>query len=294
MTLPSISRSEPPAAGENDRSPATLKGRLVPALLVTAGAAFVVGGLTDAQLVPGGVLVVAGVVIGMPAFARLVPRGTLRVSRGLPAAVLLRGILTFTFFCADAYVPRALQDWRGLDAATSGIALTAATLAWTAGAWIQARRFIHKGARRFVTTGFLALGLGIVGFAAVLSPAVPVAVGVLTWGIAGLGMGLSYSPLSLVVLAEARPAEQGTATSGLQLSDTLGAALGTGVGGALIAGALRGGLELWVGLAAAFAVGTATALLGAVLARRLPGPSRARSAGAEVTASAEGARAGAI
>lgn len=274
MTLPAIARSRPPAPEADARPRVALSRRLPTALVVTAGAALVVGGLTDAQLVPGGVLVVVGLAIGVPAFARLVPPGTLRVARGLPAAVLLRGILTFTFFCADAYVPRALQDWRGLDAATSGIALTAATLAWTGGAWIQARRFSRVGARRFVTTGFLTVGLGIVGFALVLSPAVPVAVGVVAWGLAGLGMGLSYSPLSLVVLAEAPAAEQGTATSGLQLSDTLGVALGTGVGGALIAGALRGGSELWLGLAAVFAVGIATALIGCVLARRLPGPSR--------------------
>jgi MFS family permease len=189
--------------------------------------------------------------------------------------VILRGTLTFTFFCADAYVPRALQDWRGLDAATSGIALTAATLAWTTGAWIQARRFTRVGARRFVTAGFLTVGLGVVGFALVLSPAVPVPVGIVAWGLAGLGMGLSYSPLSLVVLAEAPAAEQGIATSGLQLSDTLGTALGTGVGGALIAGALRGGSDLAVGLAAAFGVSVVTALVGMALARRLPGPTRA-------------------
>jgi hypothetical protein len=90
-------------------------------------------------------------------------------------------------------------------------------------------------------------------------------------------MGLSYSPLSLVVLAEAPVAEQGSATSGLQLSDTLGTALGTGVGGALIAGALRAGAELWVGLLAAFAASMVVGLAGAALARRLPGP---RPAGA--------------
>jgi MFS family permease len=202
--------------------------------------------------------------------------------------VILRGVLTFTFFCADAYVPRALQDWRGLDAAASGIALTAATLAWTGGAWIQARRFTRIGARRFVATGFVTVVLGVAGFAAVLSPAVPVVLGVVAWGLAGLGMGLSYSPLSLVTLAEAPPAEQGAATSGLQLSDTLGAALGTGVGGALIAGALRGGRELWVGLIAAFAVAMLAGLVGSVLARRLPGP-RGRAAAASPASAAGGA-----
>src|SRR3954469_10234368 len=134
-------------------------------------------GLTSATLLPGVPLIVAGLVIGVPAFRRLTPPGTLRVAAGLPAAVLLRGLLTFAFFCADVYVPRALVDWRGLSVSVAGIALTAATLAWTAGAWVQARRFARWGARRFVRLGYLTVALGIVGFAAILSPNVPIVVG---------------------------------------------------------------------------------------------------------------------
>jgi MFS family permease len=294
MTLPAIARSQPPAPDPNAPpapARASLRQRLPAALLVTGGAAMIVAGLTDFRLVPGAVLVLAGIAIGLPAYASLVPPGTLRFAPGLPAAVILRGVLTFMFFCADAYVPRALQDWRGLDAATSGIALTAATLAWTGGAWIQARRFSRIGARRFVTLGFTTVVLGIVGFALVLSPAIPIVIGIAAWGLAGLGMGLSYSPLSLVVLAEAPPTEQGFATSGLQLSDTLGTALGTGVGGALIAGALRGGAELSVGLLAAFATAVAVGLAGAVLARRLPGPRRRGAARPVEVAGSEAAAA---
>jgi MFS family permease len=287
MTFPAIRRSVPIEVADGSDVPSrggTIRTRLPWALLVTAGAALVVGGLTDARLFPGLVAAGAGLAIGLPAFRRLVPPGTLRAAPGLPTAVLLRGLLTFTFFVADAYVPRALQDWRGLDAATSGIALTAATLSWTGGAWVQARHFARIGARRFVTIGFLTVATGIVGFAAILAPSVPVVVGVVMWAIAGLGMGLSYSPLSLVTLAEAPPGEEGTATSGLQLSDTLGTALGTGLGGAVIAVALRAGAELWVGLAAAFAIGLATALVGGVLARRLPGPRRVVAATREAVA----------
>jgi MFS family permease len=211
-----------------------------------------------------------GIVFALPAFRALTPPGTLRVRRGLPAAVLLRGLLTMMFFCADAYVPLALQDWRGVPAGISGIALTAATLSWTGGAWIQAHRIEDLGPRRFVTIGFLTTGLGVLGFAAVLSPSIPVVVGVVAWALAGLGMGLSYSPLSLVVLAEAAPEEQGAATSGLQLSDVLGTAFGTGIGGAFVAAGHRLGWEGWVGLAGAFGIAVAVAAIGALLSSRLP------------------------
>jgi MFS family permease len=111
--------------------------------------------------------------------------------------------------------------------------------------------------------------MGIVAFALVLSPEVPVVVGLLAWTVAGLGMGLSYSPLSLTVLREATPGAEGTATSGLQLSDVLGTALGTGVGGALLAFGARSGFDTWVGLAGAFAAGALVGLLGMALAGRL-------------------------
>jgi MFS family permease len=203
------------------------------------------------------------------------------VKPGLPAAVLLRGLLTFAFFCADVYVPRALVDWRGLSVSVAGIALTAATVSWTAGAWIQARRFGRWGARRFVRLGYLTVALGILGFMAVLSPDVPVAIGMVTWGIAGFGMGLAYSPLSLTVLAEAPLEEQGSATSGLQLSDVVGTALGTGIGGAIIAAGIAGGWPGWAGLTGAFAVGVAAAVVGAILAVRLPGPRAVPARGGE-------------
>jgi MFS family permease len=259
---------DPSADGaRTDRSAAQLRD----AVLVVLGAGLATAGLTSVSLVPGVPLVAIGVVLTVPAFGRLTPPGTLRGAPGLPAAVLLRGVMTFAFFCADAYVPLALQDWRGTSPSVAGIALTAASLAWSAGAWLQARRVTRWGPRVFVASGLICVALGTVGFAAVLIPTVPIALGIAAWAVAGLGMGLSYSMLSLVTLAEAPPGEEGAATSGLQLSDLLGTSLGTGVGGALIAAGLASGLEIWTGLAGAFGVGAAAALGALVLAGRMPG-----------------------
>ncbi len=271
MTLPAIAAVGPaaPAASGEDAS-RTDSGRRLPfALMLAAGAAMIVAGLTDARPIPGLLLVVAGVLLGVPAFRRLTPPGTLRAARGLPVAVLLRGVLTFAFFTADVYVALALQGWRGTSATVAGLALTAATLSWTAGAWTQAHYIGRFGARPFIRTGFVVLALGVLGFMAILSPAVPLPVGVAAWAVAGLGMGLAYAPLSLTVLREAPPESQGAATAGLQLSDVLGTALGSGVGGALIAFGHREGAEPWVGLAWAFGIGVIVAAFGAVLAGRL-------------------------
>jgi MFS family permease len=269
MTLPAIRRLPASESGSENASDRP-RDRLLPAVLVAAGAGLILAGLGTDQPLVAALLISLGVVLGVPAYRRLTPAGTILVRRGLPAAVLLRGLLTMMFFCADAYVPLALQQWRGVPAAISGIALTAATLSWTGGAWIQAHRIERLGARRFVTIGFLTTGLGVLAFAAILSPSIPVVVGVVAWAIAGLGMGLSYSPLSLVVLAEAAPETQGAATSGLQLSDVLGTAFGTGIGGAFVAAGHRLGWDGWIGLAGAFGVAVAVAAIGAMLASRLP------------------------
>jgi MFS family permease len=278
ITLPAFRASVPNRpevnGGETDREHVAAmetRRRLPLALIVAFGSALLVAGLTSGSVLPGGPLVVLGFSLVAVAFRRLTPAGTLLAARGLPAAVLLRGILTFAFFCADAYVPLALQHWRGLSPAVAGIALTGATLAWTAGAWTQARRFDQWGARRLVRGGFVVVVAGIAGFGLVLWPGMPVIVGLLAWTLAGFGMGLAYAPLSLTILREAPPDGMGAATSGLQLSDVLGTALGTGVGGALVALGARAGLEPWVGLLGAFIVGATIGLLGIALAGRLDG-----------------------
>ncbi|MEA2518456.1 MAG: hypothetical protein QOF49_536 [Chloroflexota bacterium] len=274
LTLPSIRAVGPAAtAARTDRDGAapwsgSAARRLPLAVVLVVGAGLAVSGLSNVSPVPL-VLIVAGVVLGAPAFSRLTPPGTIRAAVGLPAAILLRGFLTFAFFCADVYVPLTVQEWRGAPAIMSGIIYTSATLTWTVGAWIQAHHVVRIGPGRFLVTGFATLIVGIVGFATILSPDVPLIVGVAMWGVAGFGMGLSYSTLSLVVLREAAVEEQGAATAGLQLSDILGTALGTGIGGALIAFGSRAGEPAWIGLGATFGIALLVAVIGLGLTPRL-------------------------
>ncbi len=117
--------------------------------------------------------------------------------------------------------------------------LTAATISWTAGSWIQARYAGRWSSARFVRAGLIVTVIGLIAFSTILAPSVPVALAVPTFALAGLGMGLGYAPLSLIVLREAPPETQGAASSALSLSDTLGTALGTGVSGAIVATSIR-------------------------------------------------------
>jgi len=151
------------------------------------------------------------------------------------------------------------------------LALTAATLSWTLGAWIQASRNETWGGRKLVALGFVLVTVSIVAVSAVLLPGVPIVVAAAAWAIGGFGMGLAYSSLSLLVLRDAPISEQGAATAGLQLSDVLGTSLGTGLGGAIVGFATLSGLSAATGIGAALVVSAAVALLGLLVSRHLAG-----------------------
>jgi MFS family permease len=156
----------------------------------------------------------------------------------------------------------------------AGIAVTGATVAWTAGAWVQARLSESWEGRRLVRTGLVVILAGIAGMALVLRPDVPVAVGLAAWAVAGLGMGLAYAPISLMMLQKAPPGQEGRVSASLNLADVLGDAIGIGVGGAAVAAAV--GRDLGLGIVAAFCAAAAVGVAALAVTRRLPsGPSSA-------------------
>jgi len=257
-----------PGAGA-EATASGLAGPIGLAVRLAAGVGLVVGGLgwPSPLAVP---LVAAGIAISIPPLRRLLPAGTFRAAPGLPAAIASRGLQTFAFFGAQAYLPLALDDVRGQRAAVAGLVLTAATLAWTAGAWIQERLGHATGRAILVFRGFALVAVGSALSASVLLDAVPIPLAGAGWGLAGFGMGLSYSGLSLIVLAAAPPGREGSATSAMQLSDVLGMAVGTGLGGAAVAIGERTGASPRPGVAVAFALALTAAGLAVVASRRLP------------------------
>ncbi|MBW3556229.1 MAG: MFS transporter [Actinobacteria bacterium] len=270
LALPALARLGPPPRAEPATPGAASGGaRIARAVALAAGAGLVIAGL--GWLSPAAVpLVVAGATVAVLQLRRLLPPGTLRAAPGVPAAVAARGLQTFAFFGAEAYVTLALVEVRGQRAAIAGLALTAATLAWTAGAWLQDRRGHRWGRRVLVARGYVLVALGLVVTTSVLLEAVPVAAAVAGWAIAGLGMGLSYGGLSLIVLEQAPPGGEGASAGALQLSDVLGMALGTGLGGAAVAIGEALGAPPLPGVAVAFGLGLVAALTACGVARRLP------------------------
>jgi MFS family permease len=244
--------------------------RRLRALTLVVGAGLVLAGASSHAAVAVVVLIVIGGIVGAHAFIRLVPAGTVRLARGQPAAIALRGLATFAFFGTDGYVSFTVTSVRDSSIALGGIALTAAVLTWTAGSWIQERRVRQIGPQAFVQVGVLLIAAGIGLMVLVAQSTVPAAIAVVAWAVAGMGMGLSYSPISLVVLSEAPEGGEGGASAALQLSDTLGIALGTGVAGAIVAAGDSLDWARGTALTIAFVMCGAVALFTAAAATRLP------------------------
>ena len=267
IAFPAVRRIGPDPSDAGNA--ATLRDRAPLALLVAFGTGLLLAGLTSGNEILVIALGIVGGAIAIFALRRLTPAGTLRAARGLPSAVLMRGIITFAFFAVDAYVALALVEWRGLSATEAGITLTAATVSWTLGSWTQARYSSRYPPERFVRMGLVVLVVGLASFLVVLVPDVSPWVSLPTFGLAGYAMGLAYSPLALIVLREAPTAEQGRASAAISLTDSLGTALGTGVTGALVATSVRGTGQPVMGLALGFGVAIAVALLGNAIGGRL-------------------------
>jgi len=283
IAVPALVRLGPPAASQ------AREHRLTDGLRTAAGATMILAGLSLAAgsgAIPAGLaLIAAGGAAGLPALRRLLPPGTLAARPGLPATIASRALLTFTFFGADAYVTLAVTELRHRSPVVAGIAVTGATMSWTAGAWVQARLSGTWEGRRLVRAGLVIVLAGIGGMLVLIAaPAVPVAEGLAAWTVAGLGMGLAYAPLSLMMLQKALPGQEGQASASLNLADVLGTALGIGAGGAAVAAAAGGSLRL--GIMAAFAIPAAVGLAALVFTSRLPAGTGSASAPGPVPARA--------
>jgi MFS family permease len=264
LALPALNRLGRPGAT------AATEHRVLDGVRTAAGAALVLGAGTSGRWYVGLPLVALGGLLGLPALRRLLPPHTLRAARGLPATILSRGLLTFAFFGADAYVTLTVTTVRHHSTVTAGLVVTASTLAWTAGAWVQARLNNRWEGSRLVRAGLLCVLAGTVGMALQLRSGVPVTEGFVAWAIAGFGMGLAYAPITLMMLRAAPAGREGWASASLNLADVLGTALGVGIGGAAVAAVTRSGDPVARGVAIAFLAAGAAGATGLVVTRRLP------------------------
>jgi MFS family permease len=178
----------------------------------------------------------------------------------------LRGLASAAFAGAEVVIPLMLSRERGFSPTAAGLVLTVGALSWSVGSWLQGRLAAPRSAATLPRTGLGCIALGTATVASAVLPGVPVAVAVLGWAVAGLGMGLLYPSLSVLTLELSAPGEQGRNSSALQLGDSLAAATVLALTGAVLAaGPAPGPANYAVTLAVAAGCG----LLGVLLAARV-------------------------
>lgn len=160
---------------------------------------------------------VAGLAVLAVALPALLPRRTLTGGSGLPSIVLLRGLATGSFLAAEAIVPLMLMQERGLSPLVAGLSLTVGAVSWALGSWLQGRESFSRTAT--LHGGMLAIVAGLLLMGAVSLDATPLGVAYLAWLVAGLGMGLVYPLLNVLVLEVSADGEQGTNSAHLQVGE---------------------------------------------------------------------------
>ena len=257
--------------GAPDSAP-TKKDRLRPAFGLVLGTGTLLAGLGLKSLPLALTAVAAGAALAFSSLRFLLPTGTLRLRRGLPAVVAARGLFYAGFIGVEAFLALVLTSVHGFSSATTGLAIASGAISWTLGSWTQDRldtRFGGEQRPTRILTGALVVSLGLgVQLFALFTAFYPLFITVGGWMLAGLGIGLAHSSSSVLAFALAPAGEEGAVSASLQLADQFTAAISTGVGGALFALALGSGLAEVYGILFALCFSVGLVLLSVVAAGR--------------------------
>lgn len=209
------------------------------------------------------VVAVVAIAVTVVAVRPLLPPGTLRAARGMPATVLMRAIVAGAFFGSEIYLPYFLIDRYEFSPSLAGAVLTGAGVSWAAASWLQGRLGDRISNTDVVRIGAVVLAVSLVAVLAVAAFGLPPAVAFVAWTICGAAMGFMYPRFSVSVLEQSPQEAQGFNSAALTIGESLGAAVALAIT-ALVASVVGPGA-----FTAEFLVTVAIALVGVMLASRV-------------------------
>lgn len=209
------------------------------AILLAIGTGMLLSGLGYITDLKGILLAVVGVCIMIQPLRKLLPKGTFRASRGLPAIIASRGLFNACYTATESYVVLALTEVKKLPADLAGLIVAAGSLSWSLAAWLQSKldaKDQGTGRNRRVTIGICLMMIGLI--AVILAIALPkggIIYSLLSQMFMGFGIGLAHPTTGALALQHAKGGEEGEVSASLQFTDAFGPGMSIGIGGALIA-----------------------------------------------------------
>src|SRR6478672_7981018 len=183
---------------------------------------------------PAWVVLAGASVLLAVAVARLLPAGTLRGTTGLPAVIAVRGLVSVAFGAVGAFLPLLLTLLHGFRPSQAGVSLTVTGVAWAFGSWVQGQDLPFRRAT-VLRAGLVAMTAGLAVATLLVLPDLAPWWGLAGWALAGIGMGISSSTLSVLMLDLSPDDQQGRNNSAAQTAAAAAMAVGLAFGGALVA-----------------------------------------------------------
>lgn len=267
LLLRTVLREHDGGTGERGRS-----GRIGPALATAVGLTIAMAAFMRPAGLPLWVdasALAVGIVLLVLGSRRLLPAGSLRLGRGLPMTVLMRGILAGAFFGAEAFIPLALIEQRGYTVTLAGLVLSVSALGWWVGSYSQSRISEDTDRSTTVRAGAVIIAVGLASLPLCLVPSIPAFVCAVSYFVASIGMGLCFPSIAVQTLRLSPESEQGANSAALQICDAILSSLALGVLGAFYAAAVASGGATTTTYDALWWLGAGLAIIGAVLASRM-------------------------
>jgi MFS family permease len=198
----------------------TTRARLMAGALATVGLLAIQDGSLRLSLAGAVEGAVGGAVLVL-SVRNLLPAGTLTLRRGLPASVMMRGILAAAFFSAEVFIPLALIQTRGISTTAAGLTLAAAAALWSAGSYVQSRLPGDRDRSAAVRTGAVIVTACLVTLPLSLLSSLPPWVAGISWAVGAFGMGMAIPSVSVQVMRLSPDAEQGVNAAAIQIIDSV-------------------------------------------------------------------------
>ncbi|MGI8485604.1 MAG: MFS transporter [Thermomicrobiales bacterium] len=257
LTMPIFLKLEPPTV---DPGKSSSSNRVLQSVVLAVGTGLMLAGFDLGPWPIAAVTIVAGLALVVPMLKALLPSGTFSARPMVPAAIVARATCFAAFLITETYMVRALKEFGGVSATIAGIVITAGSLTWTLGSFVQARWDRTGGVEtrplRILTGSLLLLvSVGTVFLSVALFEHIGIEVALIVWMGAGLGIGIAYTTATTIAFAFAPKGEDGKVSSSLLLGENFLGSFGVGIGGAVYAIGQNQGAKVETSSAFALALG---------------------------------------